>query len=342
MKTNPVISLLLAILIVCSSDLNATSTTAGNTIFQHLSQEDYSEMTLELNFDELFEQLKSDEEHKAQLIMKSNAAGVTALEVKIKPRGVFRRYNCDIPPLRFNFSKKELEALGLNAEYDKLKLVAPCFDDPESEQQLLKEYWGYKFYNAITPASFQVHLVKITYVNKGAEKFQKEQWAFFIEGKDELAHRLGGTVVDQYGTLSTELEPTSYQQTMLFNYMIGNEDWDLEANRNITLVQLAADTPLILIPYDFDYSVFVSPSYLKGSKSIDQQGIYERVLIGQFEDLEALSKTAETFQLVEGLILASFEECPLLQQDHKASMRKYLQDFFSLLDNEKKLARQLL
>ncbi len=342
MKTNRVISLLLAILIVCSSDLNATSTKAGNTIFQHLAQQGYSEMTLELNFDDLFEQLKSEEEHKAQLTMKSKTTGETAVQVKIKPRGVFRRYNCDIPPLRFNFSKEELEALGLDAEFDKLKLVAPCFDDPESEQHLLKEYWAYQLYNQITPASFQVHLVKISYVNTGAEAFQKEQWAFFIESKDELAHRLGGTVVDQYGTLPTEIEQNSYQLTMLFSYMIGNQDWDLGANRNITLVQLAEDTPLILIPYDFDYSVFVSPSYLKGSKHIDQQGIYERVLIGQFKNLESLSKTAETFQLAEELILASFEDFTPLQQEYKTSMRKYLQDFFSLLENEKKLARQLL
>lgn len=342
MRTNRVINLFPAVLILCSSALIATSTQAANTIFQHLSQEDYSEMTLELNFDELFEQLKTDNEHKAQLIMKSNTAGVAALEVKIKPRGVFRRYNCDIPPLRFNFSKKELEALGLDREYDKLKLVAPCFDDPESEQQLLKEYWAYQFYNQITPASFQVHLVKITYVNTGAEKFHREQWAFFIEGKDELASRLGGTVVDQYGTSPTELEPISYQQTMLFNYMIGNEDWDLEANRNITLVQLAEDAPLILIPYDFDYSVFVSPSYLKGAKHIDQQDIYERILIGQFKDIETLTETAETFQRTEELILASFQAFTPLQQEHKSSMHKYLQDFFSLLENEKKLARQLL
>lgn len=342
MRTNRVLSLILVILIVCSSGLNATSTKAANTIFQHLSKEDYSEMTLELNFDELFQQLKSEEEHKAQLIMKSPADVVTAFQVKIKPRGVFRRYNCDIPPLRFNFSKKELEALGLDGEYDKLKLVAPCFDDPQSEQQLLKEYWAYQFYNQITSASFQVHLVRITYVNTGAEEFQKEQWAFFMEGKDELAHRLGGAVVDQYGTLPTELESNSYQQTMLFNYMIGNEDWDLGANRNITLVQLAEDAPLILIPYDFDYSVFVSPSYLKGVKHIDQQGIYERILIGQFKDLETLTETAEIFQLAEELILASFDAFTPLQQEHKNSMRKYLKDFFSLLENEKKLARQLL
>lgn len=342
MKTNRIVVFCLATLMVCSSALAATATKAANTIFQHLVQQGYSEMTLELNYNDLFEQLKSEEEHKGLLTMKSKTTGETAVQVKIKPRGVFRRYNCDMPPLRFNFSKRELEALGLDPEFDKLKLVAPCLDDPESEQQLLKEYWAYQLYNQITAASFQVHLVKISYVNTGAEAFQKEQWAFFIESKDELAHRLGGTVVDQYGTLPTQIEQNSYQYTMLFSYMIGNQDWDLEANRNITLVQLAGDRPLILIPYDFDYSVFVSPPYLKGSKHIDQQDIYERVLIGQFENLESLSKTAETFQLAEELILTSFEDFTPLQQQYKTSMHKYLQDFFSLLENEKKLARQLL
>ncbi|MBX2871030.1 MAG: hypothetical protein KTR30_02995 [Saprospiraceae bacterium] len=338
MRSHSIKSLILALL------FSATTANLGasNTIFQHLSEEGYSEMTLELNFDELFEQLKSENEHKARLIMSSEVEEATELQVKIKPRGVFRRYTCDIPPLRFNFSKKELEALGLDAEYDKLKLVAPCFDDPESEQQLLKEYWAYNLYSEITAASFQVHLVKITYVNTGEETFQKEQWAFFIESKDELAHRLGGTVVEQFGTTPIELEQNSYQQTMMFNYMIGNEDWDLVANRNIALVQLEKSTSLILIPYDFDYSVFVSPFYLKGSKPIGQQDIDERVLIGQFEDFETLSTTAETFLRAEDPILASFEDFAPLNQQHKHTMSKYLRDFFSLLDNEKKLARQLL
>ena len=118
MRTNPIRSLLLSSLIISSSAFFVTSVKASNTIFQHLVEQDYSEMTLELNFDELFEQLKSEEEHQAQLIMKSKGMVETALQVKIKPRGVFRRYNCEIPPLRFNFSKKELEAVGLNAEYD--------------------------------------------------------------------------------------------------------------------------------------------------------------------------------------------------------------------------------
>lgn len=344
MRTNSVNRILLSVLFIAFSiyQVTASGVKTANTIFQYLSKEDYTEMSLELNFDELFAQLKSEEEHKARLIMHSETGEETEFELKVKPRGVFRRYNCDIPPLRFNFSKKELEALGLEGEYDKLKLVAPCFDDPESEQQLLKEYWAYKFYNVLTPASFQVHLVKITYINTGVEKYQKEQWAFFIESKNEIAARLGGSLVEQFGTTATNLEPQSYQQTMMFNYMIGNQDWDLVANRNITLVQTEESSSLILIPYDFDYSVFVSPSYLKGSKGIDQQDIDERVLIGQFGDFASLTKTAELFQAAEEMILASFEDFTPLKQRHKNAMSRYLSDFFSLLENERKLARQLM
>lgn len=343
MKIKPVKGLFLALLFIGLFAYTATAEVTGtNTIFQHLVKHAYSEMNLELNFDKLFKQLKTEEEQQARLTLSPASEEAVVLHVKIKPRGVFRRFTCDIPPLRFNFSKKELEALGLEGDFDKLKLVAPCFEDPESEQQLLKEYWAYQFYNKITPASFQVHLVRITYVNTGAEKFQKEQWAFFIESKDELATRLGGKVVEQYGTTPADLEPDYYQQTMLFNYMIGNQDWDVGADRNVTMVAVEGSPSLILIPYDFDYSAFVSPTYLKGSKSIDQQNIADRVLGGQFENLEALSETAEIFLQAQGAILASFEDFAPLKQQHKHSMNKYLQDFFSLLENNKKLARHLL
>ncbi len=179
-------------------------------------------------------------------------------------------------------------------------------------------------------------------MNTGSVAYQKEQWAFFIESKDELANRLGGTVVEQFGTTPANLEQDSYQQTMMFNFMIGNHDWELAASRNVTFVQLPESTSLILVPYDFDYSTFVSPSYLNTSKSFYQQGLDDRVLVGQFENREALSKTAEIFQQSKDLLLASFEDLDLLKKKHKNMMRWYLDDFFSILENDKKLVRQFM
>jgi len=316
--------------------------TTANTLFQAFVEEGYSEMTLEMDFDVLLENIKSEEEHKAQLSMLSEDGETTEMQVKVKPRGVFRRYSCDIPPLRFNFSKKDLETLGLEAEFDKLKLVTPCFENSESEQHLLKEYWAYKLYNEITPASFQVHLVKITYMNTGSVAYQKEQWAFFIESKDELANRLGGAIVQQFGTTPADLEQNSYQQTMMFNFMIGNHDWDLAGGRNVTFVELPEITSLILVPYDFDYSAFVSPAYLHTSKRFYQQDLDDRVLVGDFESMETLSKTAEKFHQSKELLLASFKDLDSLKKKHKNMMTWYLDDFFSILDNEKKLARQFM
>lgn len=345
MKSTHINNLLLLLIFAIASNDQAyafTNGAAANTIFQTFAEGGYSEMTLEMDFDQLLENIKSEEEHTAQLSLLSDHSETMEMQVKIKPRGVFRRYSCDIPPLRFNFSKKDLEALGLKAEFDKLKLVAPCFENAESEQHLLKEYWAYKLYNEITPASFQVHLVKITYVNTGAVAYQKEQWAFFIESKDELANRLGGSVVEQFGTTPADLDQDSYQQTMMFNFMIGNHDWELAASRNVTFVQLPESPFLVLVPYDFDYSAFVSPSYLAASKSFYQQDIDDRVLVGQFESWEALSKTAEIFHQSKDLLLTSFDDLDLLKKKHKNMMTWYLDGFFSILENEKKLARQFM
>ncbi|MCB9349767.1 MAG: hypothetical protein H6573_19980 [Lewinellaceae bacterium] len=47
----------------------------------------------------------------------------------ISLRGKFRRMHCkDMPPLRLDFSKKDLEEAGL-AQFDDLKLVNYCMGD---------------------------------------------------------------------------------------------------------------------------------------------------------------------------------------------------------------------
>lgn len=330
------------VLIAWRDSSHASTDQASPTLFQTFVQKGYSEMILELNFDALLENRKLEEEHKGSLRLLSPTNEEMEMQVKIKPRGVFRRYNCDIPPLRFNFSKNELEALGVATEFDKLKLVAPCLDQPESLQQLLKEYWAYQLYHELTLVSFQVHLVKITYVNTGTEKFERAQMAFFLESKDELAERLGGVVVEQYGLTSMDVEASSYQHTMLFNNMIGNQDWELEAQRNVTFIQLHETASLLVVPYDFDYSAWVNPSYLPQYEQALQQGINGRVFVGEIESVAALSETIAHFQDAQEQLLATFQDADLLSKKHKKAMTKYLKDFFTIVGDEQKLGDMLL
>ena len=68
-------------------------------------------------------------------------------------RGKFRRMRCQFPPLRVQFKKDTLRALGL-ADHNDLKLVTHCMDDPDSSREnILREYLCYRLYNILTPIS---------------------------------------------------------------------------------------------------------------------------------------------------------------------------------------------
>lgn len=311
---------------------------AGSTsIFQTLVEDHYSEIVLKMNFDELIANKKLDEERDAHLTLQSENGSSLEMDIKVRPRGVFRRATCDMPPLRFNFDKDDLAAMGLNAEFDKLKLVLPCLDGSESEQYLLKEYWSYKLYNQLTPNSFRVHLVKMQFINSDGKPYQSERIAFLIEHKDELANRLGGEVVDQYGTDPSALDKTSYYQTMMFNYMIGNLDWDLAAQRNVEYIRQDQHKELIVVPYDFDFSAFVQPSYLRLNSYYGQRSVQDRVLIGRFEKEADLLATIQQFEEAKEALLTSFQESDLLTKKHKKSMTKYLQTFYTIPNDEEKM-----
>lgn len=259
-----------------SSDIKPT------TLFQKIVEDKVIQITFQTDFDELESERNNNIEEKAVLVFHSEDGKAENLSAKVRYRGVFRRQFCDFPPMRLNFSKDELESLGLNPKYDKLKLVTHCMDADEDDQVLLKEYYAYKLYNEITPNSFKVHLVKINYVNirNSAEKL--ERMAFLIESTNEMAKRAGDKDIDQLNLDGADVDAESYHNTMMFNYMIGNLDWSLRKQRNVKLVQTKGTPKLTVVPYDFDQTVLVRPSYARLNMDYGQENYEDRFCIGRF------------------------------------------------------------
>lgn len=312
------------------------------TIFQKLAKDSITQLTLTADFDFLLKNKKLNDEYPAFLTLKVGNDSTTSLGLKIRPRGVYRRKFCDSPPLRLNFDKKELKKLGLNSDFDKLKLVTHCMENESAEQVLLREYWAYKLYNNLTPKSFKVHLVKITYVNVNDSTEQMERLAFLIENNKEMAQRIGGEIVDKWGLTPSKLEATTHQDAMIFNYMIGNLDWHIERNRNVKLVEMPSNKGIAVVPYDFDMSAFVFPSYARLNPDYKQVRFTDRYCVGQFSSKEALAETTKKVQALQPTIFSLFEDCPYLDEESKSAMTKYLKSFYKLLKKEKKWAKIFL
>ena len=338
-----VLSLSINIIIAQSIITNPISTKKyASTIFQKMVDDNISTIEILTDFDKLLKNKRTLEEQKAELSLVNSNGAKMKMKIKVRTRGVYRRKFCDLPPLRLNFDDTDLDSLDLNPAYDKLKLVTHCMEEENSEQVLLREYWTYKLYNQITPNSFKVHLIKVVYINTKNKKEQLERLGFIIENNKELADRIGGKLVDKYGLTPSKTTADSYQNCSMFNYMIGNLDWHLQRKRNIKIVQLTNSNELVLVPYDFDMSALVWPSYARLNPDFNQKKFNDRYVVGKFQSEIGLKTTAKKFQELKVYYLTCFDKCPYLNENSKKKMKNFIQSFYKPLDKEKALKKKFL
>lgn len=315
----------------------------STTIFQKIKRDSFFEVILQTNFDSLIKNKKiSNEKYTGSILFKNATGDSFKTKVKIEPRGRSRRKVCSMPPLKIDFPKKALDKLGLYPGGDKLKLVTNCNDNENSDQVLMKEYWIYKLYNEITPESYQVFPVRITYVNSNNPDERIERFAFFIESNEELALRLKSEVVSLFGTTPDMLTAKSYQNTVLFQYMIGNLDWDIQVGRNVKILKQQNGGKHILVPYDFDYSGLVKAPHARLNPDYGQRNIEQRFPQGKFVSNTALQETANQFDTHKKTGFTCFNQCAILSKAEKKKMQRYLNSFYKILRDKKYLEELFL
>ncbi len=323
-----------------NTSLDTITKITSQSLFEKIKREGTKEVILAADFEKLFDtRFEKDAAKQQATITLKNDSTDWQLPVKIGLRGRFRRKKCDFPPIKLDFPKGQLQEMGLHAEFDELKLVTHCLDGTESDQTLLKEYWSYRLYNQLTPNSFQVHLIKITYLDINNPSKTEQRLAFLIENNKELANRMGGTLANKFGMTPAQLDSTSYYQTVLFNFMIGNIDWNIRAQRNIKYIQ--KDSILLVVPYDFDQSAIVKAPYAKPHPDAGQEKLEDRLCLGQFPDAATLSIFLQQFSNLEKAF-GCFNSCPYLTNKHKLRMTAYVNSFYEPLDSKKYLRKTFL
>lgn len=311
------------------------------TIFQHL--QGYQKMLIKTNLDSLMLNKAAGEKQTAFVITSGKNLELIKLPMKIAARGKFRRKICDLPPIWIDFPKEILKQWGMHPRYDKLKLVTHCLLNEENRQAVLKEYWTYKMHNELTENSFKVHLMEVIYVHSEDPKRKYREIAFLIENTHEMAHRIGGQIVEGMGKKAEQFTETSYNQTLLFNYMIGNTDWNIELEKNLKFVKKEKEQKLTLVPYDFDFTMLTNPPYIKLIPMKDAKNNPEnRIALGKCASVEGLQQTAAQFMTLRKTGFQCFKDCSLLTANEKKEMRFYLQPFYKNLKNEQRLGKVFL
>ena len=197
-------------------------------IFDLLDYREVVNINLTFDQEEVFTDRRSGDEHEATFSFKDEQGVIQDWSIKVSLRGKFRRLKCsEIPPLKLNFSKKDLKKAGL-AKFDDFKLVTYCVEDYKAAKDLLlKEYLTYKLYNQITDYSFRVQLVNITYRDSKTGQ-RKKQMGFLIEDAAQLRARIGAGKSEYKHVIEPERHDLEAQRTTaFFQYLIGNVDWGI-------------------------------------------------------------------------------------------------------------------
>lgn len=277
------------------------------------------------------------------------AAGET-LPIELSARGLSRRnrLNCRFPPLRVEISGNPAET-SLFDHQGQIKLVTHCNPALQNEQYVLREFLAYRLYNLITPESFRVRLLRVTYVDQG--QHFTTRWGFFIEDVDDAARRLGLRELEVEGIEAAQLSPRTAARVALFQYLIGNTDWDVTAGPEGTQCchnsRLAAGTQdavsnIIALPYDFDNSGLVSAPYAVSSPTLPISSVRQRLYRGYCLHNALVIEEAEAFRQARHGMEAEIAETPGLQDATRQTLLQYVDRFFADIASPAAIERNLL
>ena len=252
--------------------------------------------------------------------------------LKVKTHGIWRLKNCRLPPLRLNFSNKETKQ-SLFYDLQKPKMVSVCKDNDSYEQLLLKEMQLYRVYQAVTPVSHRVRLLRVSYADSATGKAETTRYAFVFEDPDEMADRLDGKLTKVRGATAEDYDPDALATAFMFEYFIGNLDFSFNGLHNTELV-LKTDGSLALpIAYDFDFSGAVNASYATVDPQVRSKRVTERIFRGYCAIMSSYPAAIALFQQKKDAIYALYRDDvgKLLDPGIVRESLAYFDDFYEVV-----------
>ena len=306
------------------------------SVFDYLTPQEGASMTLELDLTELINNKKTNQYFPGSI---TTDAG-QLWSVDVRPRGKYRRKICDVPPLKIKFHKKELQAAGLDT-LNEVKLVVPCFDDPESEALLLREYIAYRMFERINPAySVRARLIKITFRDRHIEQTKSPVFGLLVEHEEQVAARLDGDIVQYFNMPADSFHTGQVAMNAMFQYMIGNTDWGLSDIRNVYFLKPHDGSEIRVVPFDFDFSGLVNAPYAKPNTLTGLKNVRDRFLQADGIPNTALQQAAQLLKNTQDTFLEMCQS-PFLPEKSKTEMETYIKKFFEALGDKGKIPQRI-
>ena len=263
------------------------------------------------------------------------------IPVSLRARGNFRRAKCYFPPIKMKI-KKSLSKNTVFKGNKSLKLVLPCRTEDEKNDNILQEFIAYKIYEVISPYHFKTRRVNIDFTEpKGRKNKTFALKGFLIEDDSRLAKRFDGRVVEQFIHPMAMQGLTSVQHAF-FQFLIGNTDFSVSYQHNGKLLYTSKE--FLPLPYDFDMTGWVDPSYGFGNPVLQLSALTERRYRGFKRDDQVMNTVRKQY-------IDSKDEIISIVDSFKSEfdstyefdkMYKFMTDFFEIIANDKMFNRSIL
>ncbi len=291
---------------------------------------------------------KNLEKHKKDKIYQpcllycvTNSQDSLAMKAKVKTRGHMRLEICDFPPLKIKFDKSDLSKHHLSS-FNELDIVHHCEQSEAYDQLLLKEYLAYKLWELLSPNYFKTQLIRLHYQNQDGTEVHETAPAFLLENPEELATRLGGRLPKNAIIGNSALDRQPFLRLCLFEFMIGNTDWYIPTRHNLEFVGVPVYKLLVSIPYDFDYSGLVHAPYAIPHESLKLPDVAIRYYQGWCHTESEVRGQLQIFLDQKENILNMPYHIQGLNEKSIRQAVQYLQDFYDIIENPKKLENQVI
>jgi hypothetical protein len=272
----------------------------------------------------------------------------------VSARGMSRRISdaCTFPPIRIDFENNELRNTLFRGQ-NRLKLTTHCRNNASYAQYYVLEYTAYRLFNELTPVSFRVRPLRVTYRDSEGRRDDDTHFGFFIEDDDDMARRNGRVAleVETRAVRASQLDRAAASRFALFEFMIGNLDWDMvesaagrDCCHNSRLLAASETTRANIIPtpYDFDYSGFVNAPYALPPEGLSVRNVRQRLYRGYCTHNDQLPATIALFQSRREAMNAVIAGEMRLSEDRRQAARRYLDDFFGVIGDPQAVQRQLI
>lgn len=304
----------------------AQKTTKTQSIFEYITLSEAAPIIIETDLTTIMANRYSTEYHSAKLTLSDGKS----FAVKVQPKGKYRRKTAEVPPLKIKFAKKNLVEMGLDT-LNEVRLVLPSKDNRRGDQLLVKEYLIYRMFEQLTPNCVRGRLVKVSLRDIHVETSSMEMYGLLVEDNEETAARLNGAEVEQYGLPYDSMVMDQAALMAVFQYMVGNTDWDVAMMRNVRLIRPHGENKILLVPYDFDFSGLVAAPYASPSSESGLMTVLDRYLMASGIPKTALRQAVQNLKKAERDL---YDRCynKHITRDGSIEMIRYLETFFLSID----------